>query len=73
MIEWINSHGVEALLGYYIFISVLGTMPDLPTNASYMQRWAFGAAHAICGNVQKVFASLRPNGNGNGNGNKPKE
>lgn len=66
MIEWINSNGIAVLAIYYIVISVLGTMPELPSNASYLAKWGFASAHAICGNMQKMVASLKPNGHGNG-------
>jgi hypothetical protein len=68
MIEWINSNGILCLIGYYVLISTLGTMPELPHDASYMHKWAYAAAHALCGNMQKMVSSLKPNGNG-----KPKE
>ena len=58
MTNWVNIHGIEVLIGYYVLISILGTMPDLPTNATYFQKWAYGAAHAICGNMKNVAAAL---------------
>ena len=56
---WINSHGFLVLGIYYLVISVLGTMPQLPDNASYLEKWGFAIANAICGNAQKVLSSLQ--------------
>jgi hypothetical protein len=58
MIHWINSHGVEALVTYYLVISLLGTMPPVPDNATYLQRWAYAAAHALCANFKNVAANF---------------
>ena len=65
MIDWVNTHGIALLIGYYVIISILGTMPELPTTATYWQRWAYGAAHAICGNMKNMaaaFGKKLPNG-----------
>jgi hypothetical protein len=58
MIHLVETHGFEVLLGYYLIISVLGTLPPLPENASYWQKWAFGIAHAICGNAKNAMAAF---------------
>lgn len=60
MIHWAETHGIELLLTYYFMISILGTMPPLPDNASYFEKWAFAAAHAFCGNMKSVMAILQP-------------
>lgn len=58
MIHYAETHGIEMLIGYYILISILGTMPPLPPTASYMQRWGFSIAHAICGNMKNMMAAM---------------
>lgn len=58
MIHWIETHGVEALITYYFLISVLGTMPPLPDDAGYFHKWAFGAAHAFCGNMKNMVEAF---------------
>lgn len=64
MIHWIETHGVEVLVFYYVLISILGTMPPLPDSASYYQKWFFAAAHALCGNMKTMMSAF---------GQKPKE
>jgi hypothetical protein len=59
MIDWVNTHGIVLLIGYYFLISILGTMPELPSTATYYQKWAYAAAHAICGNMKSLAASLQ--------------
>ena len=58
MIHFIEHHGIECLVGYYFLISVLGTMPPLPDTASYWQKWGYAAAHAFCGNIKQLAASM---------------
>ena len=58
MIHFIETHGFETLISYYMLISILGTLPPLPDNATYFQKWAFAAAHAICGNAKNAMAAL---------------
>ena len=72
MLHWVETHGIECIIAYYILISVLGTMPPLPDNASYWKQWAYTAAHAFCGNMRNLADTLKiKTGNGNGNGQKP--
>lgn len=56
MLDWINSHGIEVLIVYYL-LSILGTMPPMPDNASYLAKWGFAAAHAFCGNMKQMIAA----------------
>lgn len=58
MLHWVETHGIEVLISYYFFISILGTMPPLPDNATYMQKWGFAAAHALCGNMKQMMAAF---------------
>ncbi len=58
MVHYIETHGFEILISYYVLISILGTLPPLPDTATYWQRWGFAIAHAICGNAKSVMASL---------------
>ena len=58
MLHYVETHGFELLVGYYLLISILGTLPELPPNASYMQKWGFAMAHAICGNAKNAMAAI---------------
>ncbi len=58
MYNLIQHHGFDALFVYYLVISVLGTLPPLPDNATYWQKWGYGIAHAICGNAKNVMATI---------------
>ena len=42
-----------------MLISILGTLPPLPENATYWEKWMFGIANAICGNAKSVMAAMQ--------------
>ena len=58
MITIIENHGIETLICYYFVISILGTLPPLPESATYLQRWGYGIANAVCGNAKQVMNAL---------------
>ncbi len=47
MIHFIETHGFEVVISYYVFASIISTMPPLPSNASYWSSWGYGALHAF--------------------------
>jgi len=42
MLEWVDSHGIEVIIGYLFFATLVGSMPPLPEGAGYWSRWAYG-------------------------------
>ncbi len=58
MMGWINNHGIETVLTFYIFSCIVGSMPPLPDNASYSMKWAFLTLHAMAGNLRSVSRLL---------------
>lgn len=58
MIHFLDTHGILVLVGYYLVICTLGTLPPLPDNATYWQKWGFGVAQAICGNAKNVMQAM---------------
>lgn len=59
MLSWINSHGVETIIFYLAFAAIVGSMPPLPDNASYWQRWAYGALHGLAMNFRAMIAQMK--------------
>lgn len=61
MIGWIETHGIEALIFYYIFAAVTGGMPTpLPTSGMFYQ-WAFRSLNILNANVARLVATQLPN------------
>jgi hypothetical protein len=65
IVGWVQHNGVEALIGYYLLICVVGSMPVIPANAGYWSRWAYGFLHMFSGNL-RAFATMLQNGVGKG-------
>lgn len=66
MLHWINSHGVECVLGYGVFAAIVGSMPPLPDSAGYYHRWAYGFLHLFAMNLRasaQMFNIKLPEGN----------
>lgn len=55
MIEWINSHGMETILTYLVFTALVGSMPPLPNDAGYFQKWIYAALHALAMNFRTAL------------------
>ncbi len=58
MVHWIQTNGMEALLIYYVLISIIGSMPPVPPDAGYYAKWAYMAAHAIAGNMRALAHTI---------------
>ena len=51
MLEWINSHGVETIIIWGVFMAIVDSMPALPENASYVKRWIYAFLHIASMNM----------------------
>lgn len=58
MFEWINTHGLEAMGLYMMFLLIAGTIPPLPPNAGFVSTWAYLLAKAISLNGRGVGNAL---------------
>ena len=54
MVHFVNSHGIEVIIFFYVFSCIVGGMPILPSNASYGAKWAYTVAHLLAGNLKAV-------------------
>jgi len=59
MSNWINSHGIEVLVIFYIFSGLVSTMPPLPDTSSYWAKWAFGFLHVLAAGWEKAMESFK--------------
>ncbi len=60
MIHYLETHGLEFVICYMIFSSVVSTMPPLPDSASYWSKWAFGFLHAAASDWKQVIEMVKP-------------
>lgn len=65
MTQWIESHGIECIIVYFVFAAIVGSMPPLPPEASYALRWLYGFAQLASANLKTAAQLLNiklPNG-----------
>jgi hypothetical protein len=60
MLHWVNAHGLEMLLGSWLFSAAASTMPQLPENAAYGWRWLYGFFHFAAANLDKLKEAIEP-------------
>jgi hypothetical protein len=53
--HFLETHGIEVVLGYIVFASIVSTMPPLPQNAGYWAKWAFGLLHVLASDWKQVL------------------
>lgn len=58
MMHFIESHGIECILSYLVFAAIVGSMPPLPADANYWQRWGYGALQAVAMNLRAAATLL---------------
>ena len=59
LINWVNTHGIEILIGYLFFAAFVGSMPPLKPNAHYMAHWAYGFLHLLSMNLRSAANMLK--------------
>lgn len=58
--NWIQTHGADALLAYFFFSAFVSGMPE-PTPADSMGYvWAFHSLHILAGDLSQMIGSRVP-------------
>lgn len=60
MLGWIETHGIEVLIGYYIFAAFTGGMPTPADNAGVAYRWVFSSFNILSANLARLVATQMP-------------
>jgi len=60
MIAWVESHGLEVLVMYYVFAAFTGGMPTPSDNATVLYRWAFSSLSILNGSIARLVATQLP-------------
>jgi len=58
MLSWIDGHGLEAIAIYMLICLIAGSVPPLPSNASWGAQWAYGCLKAISMNARGIGSAL---------------
>lgn len=58
MLNWVNTHGIEAMGLYVLFLLIAGTVPPLPPGAGFLATWAYFLVKAISVNARGIGNAL---------------
>lgn len=58
--NWIQSHGADALLLYYFFSAVVSGMPEPTASSGPAWRWAYSSLHILAGDLSQMIGSRAP-------------
>ena len=53
MLHWIETHGFEMLVGYYLFATVVGALPT-PANGNQFYKFFFNFMHGLAANALRI-------------------
>lgn len=57
---WVESHGIECLVIYYLFAAFSGGMPTPGDNASVAYRWLFSSLNILNASIARFVATQAP-------------
>lgn len=57
MVTWVESHGIEVVVIYYIFSAITGGMPTPAQDAGIMYRWVFSSVNILNANFARLIAT----------------
>ena len=60
MIAWVESHGIEVLVIYYVFAAFSGGMPTPGDSASVAYRWIFSSLSILNASIARLVATQLP-------------
>lgn len=58
MLNWINTHGLEAMGIYVAFLLVAGTVPPLPPGSGFIATWVYMIVKALSVNGRGIGNAL---------------
>ena len=60
MITWVETHGIECLVMYYIFAAFSGGMPTPADNSGVGYRWIFSSLSILNASIARLVATQFP-------------
>ena len=57
MLTWVETHGVETLVIYYVFAAITGGMPTPADSASIGYRWLFSSFSILNASLARLVAT----------------
>lgn len=60
IVSFVNTHGIEVLLAYFVFSALVSGMPAPKPTASTGYVWLYNSLHALSGDLREVAAKYIP-------------
>lgn len=60
MLTWVEAHGFECLVGFYVFSAVTGGMPTPSDASGLFYRWMFSTMSILNGSLARLVATQLP-------------
>lgn len=57
MLTWVESHGFESLIMFYVFSAITGGMPTPSDTAGIAYRWVFSTFSILNANLARLVAT----------------
>lgn len=57
MVTWVETHGIEVLVAYYLFAAISGGMPTPASNAGIAYRWVFSSINILNASFARLIAT----------------
>lgn len=58
--NFLQTHGLDALLAYFIFSAIVSGMPEPDATAGVGYRWAYHSLHILAGDLSQMIGSRIP-------------
>lgn len=55
--NFLQTHGVDALLAYFVFSAIVSGMPEPDATAGIAYRWAYSSLHVLAGDLSQMIGS----------------
>ena len=57
MVTWVETHGIEVVVIYYIFSAITGGMPTPVQTSGIAYRWIFSSINILNANFDRLIAT----------------
>jgi hypothetical protein len=58
--HWVQTHGFDMMLFYFLYSALVSPMPEPTSKSSQGYRYVYGVAHSLAGNLKNVAKAVSP-------------
>lgn len=57
MVAWIQTHGFQVLVGYYVLSAAISSLPSPTADSTKFYQWFFKFSNAIAANISRAYST----------------